>query len=721
MKKITAAVLSIMFSLALLVGCGKVTPIEPGPKDVIYKSAPFTPKGESYAMLSGVAFDGNEIYLLVIATESGEDGAVDNTYLLKTDISGNVTNKTLLYSVSEKQTSDSNLVYYTGISIGDDGKVYLIRETVENSDNDNPGLEAEIVLRDGETETVLVDVSGKLSEAGVDAKSLYISDFVVDEDNIAYVLVGNDSYYAFDLTTGQIVNKSIPESIDIDSAQGDDMYEYYSYSNSAINGFHDGVGTLVADLTASGVNLTDITKLIPVSDTQFLLAGYTADIVGLEKLFMLTKVAPEDVPDKTIITVAAVSSDLYMPEYITKFTASHPEYQIEYKLYTEEMYVEGKAFDDALNALNTDLAAGNVPDVLLIDRRMNYGNYVRKGLFTDLYPLIDADPDYSREDFLKPFLSALETDGKLYSLAPAFSVDTLVGKTSIFGEKKGQSLEELEAAAAKIHGASLFGSPNRDFFTDSFLMRMYRRFVDEEKGVCSFESPEFISLLEYAKTLPPPAPDAEPYMSSTWWPDETGDYRENIALIQAGSFLTFRDAVAIEKMDYGEPITFLGFPNSSGGPGIQAYARLETAILVNAKNPDGAWVFVKGLQTFEHTDFHNHGYPPMWYFPVRVSELEIAAKNATIPAFQYDAITGERIPRVSWLGPNLSDLPLNTEADNAKMYTLFDSIENIRRNIPAIQDIIKEEIVSLYSGDKTPEETAAMIQNRATTYLEEAK
>jgi hypothetical protein len=300
-------------------------------------------------------------------------------------------------------------------------------------------------------------------------------------------------------------------------------------------------------------------------------------------------------------------------------------------------------------------------------------------------------------------------------------VDTLIGKTGVFGEKKGQSLEELEAAAAKIHGASLFGSPNRDYFTDGFLMRMYRRFVDEEKGVCSFDSPEFISLLRYAKSLPEPALDAEPYMSSTWWPDETGDYRENIALIQAGSFLTFRDAVAIEKMDYDEPITFLGFPNSSGGTGIQAFARLETAIMTKAENADGAWEFVKGLQTFKHDLFHTLGYPPLWLFPALVSELEIAAKNATIPAFEYLPQTGERMPRQSWLGPDLTDLPVNTEADNAKIYELFDSIESIRRNNPAIQNIIKEEVATYFTSDKTAEETAAIIQNRATTYLEEMK
>jgi nucleoside-specific outer membrane channel protein Tsx len=89
---------------------------------------------------------------------------------------------------------------------------------------------------------------------------------------------------------------------------------------------------------------------------------------------------------------------------------------------------------------------------------MQYGNYVRKGMFADLYPFIDNDSDYSREDFSQPILKAFETDGKLYSIAPAFEFDTLVGKTSIFGEVQDQSFAELQAAAAKIDGASIFGT-----------------------------------------------------------------------------------------------------------------------------------------------------------------------------------------------------------------------------------------------------------------------
>jgi ABC-type glycerol-3-phosphate transport system substrate-binding protein len=718
LKKIAAMILSAIICLSLLAGCSEKVPAEPGPKDVIYKSTLFEPKGESYNYLSGVDFYDNAVYMLVTETVAGEESTLENSYIIKTDLSGKVTEKILLSSASEEQAEIS---FYSGISINDDGKIYLVRMTTKSSSDSEGITKTEIVSRNNksETETVLVDVSGKLAEAGVDASSLYVSDFAVDK-KIAYVTVGMDSDYAFDLSKGEIVNKSTPvtDDIDIKTAEGDSKYEYYGYNNSSIYGYKKSNRILIADLPASGVNLKEITRLIPVSDTKFFLTGYTGDKVGIEKLYLLTKVAPEDVPDKTIITVASIRDNIFLTDYIAEFTASHPQYQIEFKLYMKD---SDTAYDDALRAFNTDIISGNIPDVLMIGSETPYGSYIRKGLFADLYPFIDKDPDLSREDFLQPFLKALETDGKLYSIAPAFYVETLIGKTSIFGEAQGQSLAELQAAAAKVEGAQLFGNMDRNYFIDSFLIRIARSFIDDEKGVCSFDSPEFISLLEYAKSLPEPAPDAELYQEWAWTADETGDYKNDKVLIENMDFLVFRYIVAVEKKDFGEPITFLGFPNSSGGTGIKALNSLETAIMAQAKNPDGAWEFVKGLQYYGYDFYESVGYPQLWYFPSLVSELDIAAKNATIPPFEYNPFTGERIPRRNWLGTDLSHLPNNAEADNAKMYALFDSIDGIHRENTAIINILSEEIAAYFATDKSAEETAKIIQNRATTYLEEQK
>jgi ABC-type glycerol-3-phosphate transport system substrate-binding protein len=822
MKKITAVVLSIVVSLVLLIGCSKEMLPEPGPKDVIYKFSDFTPEGFNYDVLVGLDFYADTIYMLTQKIELREDGKVESFYLLKIDSSGKVIEKELLSSATEEQMADIGYKYYMGVSVGNHGEIYLVQQTALNkarlksdyswfSTNDGliddpfetkteegdiePNTKTEIVHRSSGTETVLVDLTSTLVPFVTDTANMFVSDFEVDKEGFAYVMVNANMVYAFNLSKNEILfkNKPIPlggdirglyknkegeicivsfkqmeengekinkliidpinpksgnfgkeERVDAPSgnysnlASGDDKYTYYGFSSSSIYGYKNGNRILVADLPASGVNLSEITRVIPVSDTQFLIAGYTLEETGLEKLYMLTKVAPEDVPDKSIIKVAAVAEPIYFQDYIKEFMLTHPQYQVEYKQYAVD---SNASYEDALTEFNNDLIAGNIPDVIVIEPEMPYGNYVRKGMLADLYPFIDNDLYYSREDFLKPILKAFETDGKLYSIAPAFDFDTLVGKTEIFGEKQGQSFAELEAAAAKIPGTSLFGTGvDRDIFVAEILTRAAKGFVDNEKGVCSFNSEEFISLLEYAKSLPPStslneinsaqretsgnvgkAAEALSELALNFAPGETTDYRTDRTLIEVVNVWDFRHIVSLEKMEFGESVTFLGFPNnsSSGGSGIFARARLETAIMNKAENPDGAWDFIKGLFSYGSHWIKIRSYPLMVNFPTLMSEIAIAAERTTLPA--YETWYGERMPRINWLGADLSNQPNNTQADNAKIFALFESIEGIERTIPAIENIISEETAAFFAGNKSAEETAAIIQNRATTYLEETK
>jgi ABC-type glycerol-3-phosphate transport system substrate-binding protein len=804
MKKIIAAVLSAVMCLSFFIGCSEEVLPEPGPKDVIYKFSEFNPEGFNYDVLVGFAYDNDMVYMLTQKTEAGEGvkpGTVENYYLLKTDISGNIIEKQLLSSATEEQKADIGYKYYSGLGIGKDNEIYLVRQTAlntarpktklrfsigydprdpegKNNTDEEPLYKTEIISLIGNTETVAADVSGKLETYGVDTSSLFVSAFEIDKDDLAYMTINTDSVWVFDLSTGEIVfdNKPIPQDGNIrgfyknengemcvvsfkqmvvneeainkliivpinpktnkfgkeevidapdggysNIAPGDDRFSNYGFSSKFIYGYKKENRTLVADLSGSGVRLSEITRLIPASDTTFLITGYTLDTIGLEKLYSLAKVDPKNVPDKSILTVASVSDPSYIDGYITEFKLTHPQIQVEYKRYS---VTSNTSYDDALTAFNNDIIAGNISDVIIINREMPYGNYVRKGMLADLYPFIDNDSDYGREDFLQPILKAFETDGKLYSIAPAFQFDTLVGKTSIFGEEQGQSFAKLQDVAAQIPGANLFGSAvNRDVFTDEILTRMAGGFIDDEKGVCNFDSPRFISLLEYAKSLPAPAqrddtPDAKPYELS-FAPGETNDYKTDKTLIELLSVWDFRHIVSLEKMEFGEPVTFLGFPNDSGGSGILARPRLETAIMAQAKNPDGAWEFVKGLFTYGDYYVTHFGYPPLARFPVLMSELVIAAEKTTIPP--YETWEGERIPRLNWFGPNLSNQPDNTDADNAKMFALFESIEGIERSVPAIENIISEETASYFAGKKSAEETASIIQNRATTYLEEQK
>lgn len=105
-----------------------------------------------------------------------------------------------------------------------------------------------------------------------------------------------------------------------------------------------------------------------------------------------------------------------------------------------------------MNKLNTDIVSGNVPDILVLNSQLPVNSYVAKGLFEDLYPFIDKDPDLERADYLPNILEAFSVDGKLYQLVPSFGIQTAVAKTSDVGPEPGWTLQDLKALMATKPG-----------------------------------------------------------------------------------------------------------------------------------------------------------------------------------------------------------------------------------------------------------------------------
>jgi len=62
----------------------------------------------------------------------------------------------------------------------------------------------------------------------------------------------------------------------------------------------------------------------------------------------------------------------------------------------------------------------------------------------------------------------------------------------------------------------------------------------------------------------------------------------------------------------------------------------------------------------------------------------------------------------------------NPEYDvQLKIYALIDSLNSTTRGTVVIRDIVLEEIPAYFSGRKTAEEVAEIIQNRVSRYLAE--
>lgn len=128
---------------------------------------------------------------------------------------------------------------------------------------------------------------------------------------------------------------------------------------------------------------------------------------------------------------------------ISIYQEANPEVYVEYEIGIEEG--SSVTREDALKKLNTEIMAGNGPDLLILDD-MPVDSYVEKGLLLDLSSYIDG---LSGEAQLLPnIVEAFRTDDGIYTIPCEFELPAILGKEKYVSQMSGiegiaEAMEEL--------------------------------------------------------------------------------------------------------------------------------------------------------------------------------------------------------------------------------------------------------------------------------------
>ena len=194
-------------------------------------------------------------------------------------------------------------------------------------------------------------------------------------------------------------------------------------------------------------------------------------------------------------------------------------------------------------------------------------------------------------------------------------------------------------------------------------------FVDYKAVQASFDSPEFLRLLELAKRQK--QPEAESSREALL----TGQtLLEQLMISRAQYFET----------EYADGLDELSFPGYPGAGCASFYLTLPMAIPVNAREKAGAWAFLKLLITEPLYAARSRG----GWLPIQ-SDFEKKTDAMTDPAAQRLLCE------------------LQGEAVSALEYDA------------AISGILTDELPYFFAGDQTAGQIAGRIQSRARLYLEE--
>ena len=690
-----------------------------------------------YAYISGdiYADDAGNITFVLSYNKYDDEGNSESSNTLYTyDSTGNLVSSVDLSKIVTQEDNDNNR-YFNSYIVDSQGNIYIslstcirvcdksgnVLFTTPESNGDNEWLNGLIFTNNG----VPAVYKYSYSDTGSSSKLVEID--------------LNAKGYGKEYELGSSINT-------IYNGSGD--YLCYSSSDTGIVGVRaDNLQTeSVLNLLNLGIDNSNINSMAVNDDGSFVTVGYDySGMTARSTLSLITPIDSSEVKEKKVLTLGCFYIDWTIRSQIAEFNKTNEDYTIYATSYSESN--DTSDYTAALTKFNNEILAGNVPDILLISSGMPYNSYASKGLFADLYEFMDKDDVYNRDAFMPNVLKAMEKDGKLYEITPSFTVQTYAAKKSLVGDATSLTMDQANQILATMPEGATLTNDSQTMTSSQFLSTAitFSNFVDYANAKCSFDSPEFKAILETAKNYPAEIDyDALYNDNPNYWMELESACRENRALLYSVYFNDFSTYTNTRDAYIGEDISFVGFPGSgaANATGSVISTGSEIAVSSKSKYKDGAWEFIKLVldNAVGEQDSGNYGVAitsdasvaeaadeavkritsSYYGLPVVKSQLQALGQQATIPQTYTDTDgTVQQVDNTYYVGNTEVKVNLITQDEVNMLIDYFSTVDTIARYDESLTDIINEEANNYFKGTKSVDETASLIQSRASIYLSE--
>lgn len=423
---------------------------------------------------------------------------------------------------------------------------------------------------------------------------------------------------------------------------------------------------------------------------------------------------------KKALTLSTQGNSWELVNAVNSFNRKNDKVRIEIKDYSE--YNTEEDYSAGLTKLQTEIMSGTCPDIIDM-RYMPLAQLASKNLLEDLYPYMESDTEISKENFLPNILAAAETSGKLLHTISWFNIDTVIGASSIVGEKSGWTYDEMYSALRNMPAdcTPFDVSTTRSDILNICLGLEMGSFVNWETGEVNFNNEDFAKLLKFAGSFPAEY-DWETYDYETDSPEVR--IREGRQMLYATNISSVDGLMYIEASYNGMPVTFIGYPTGNG-TGNTVVTDPGFAMSASCTDKEEAWNFLR--QFFTEKYYDNYGY---YGLPVVKNLLEKKLKTACTVTYEIDEYgqykldeNGEKIPEKKYYGMNGVEYAYYclSEEMAAKFMELVNSTNKIYSDDQSIKDIVVKQAEAFFSGQKSAEEVAKLVQSNAMIYVNEQR
>ena len=642
------------------------------------------------------------------------------------------------------QTDENgNSFYVSSFFVDNSGNVYL-----------SDWQSVYIYDQDGNKKTTvdLGENGGDLCElkAGVVGVSYYKNDEAKPEES-------GRVFQEIDPATGKLTGDTVKlPDVAYSFFPGDDVYDIYYDYNGNIYGYKFDTDTKdkVIDWIECDINSNNINSYSILPDGRVIAFESSYDDQAQKnnmQLIVMTRVDAASVVNKTVLTFACMYLDWNMRDAIVKFNRASNTHRIVVRDYSE--YNTDDDYNAGIQKLNTEMLSGKLPD--MIDNNtysMPVEQYAAKGFLTDLYELIDADADLSREDFVQPVLKALESaDGKLYQLPRTFAVSTAIALDKVAGDYDTWNLAAVKDAMTKLQdGASVFDVyRTKSDILQTCISRNIDAFVDWENGSAHFDSDEFKALLEFANQFP----ETYDWENATDEENDSAQNRMNSGKqLMTDMYVSSFEDMLYQLTGYNGGVKFVGYPSEDGTSNHTFQIDGSIAISSTCADKTAAWNFMKQFLTEDYQSGYN-----VWNFPINQKAFDQKMKDAMTEEYQTDengnVVKDEngnpiRIPKMTYYttdagggvafaattvtaastvvigGSGVNEdgsisIYAMTQEQADQILDLINATTAVYGYDESILNIISDEAAAYFAGEKSLDDTANMIQSRVNLYVAE--
>ena len=452
---------------------------------------------------------------------------------------------------------------------------------------------------------------------------------------------------------------------------------------------------------------------------------FESDVIPQLFLIRLTKEEKNPHAGKSIIQIASSMNYSMIPDVILDRIV---EYNLDPEKKTRIEFVDYSSISTPFPPTDTDedtviaqtvdkvyldMVGGAGPDILL-----NFGEYSQFDngkILLDLNTKIDGENGLNREEYFDNVLRACEKDGHLYQLPVNFIASGMAANAEYTDGKASWNYDDFQAVISSIpENMSMIQEMPWAEVLENLLYGEGRTFIDYENKTLHFDDPKFLKILEIVKAIGSMRTEAEIQDSNYeayYLGTNIGEYNLKQGMT-ASAFCRLIHILEFAQYEAAckEGVTFIGYPGNENG-GLSAEYNLSIGISSQSSYQDEAWDFVCFLLD---KDTQCECVKTFDGFPIRKDACEAVLLDQ-VGRYEKSMET----PGVGFYYDQLKSYPVLDSNTVQRAMAMLGNIHAVRTFDKTVFLLIKEEAEGYILGNRSAEDVAKNIQNRAATVINE--